>query len=294
MTAESARENVAPAMNATGYFIIEDIEGSEDKMMSFSEKAQRTCPHGVPLDSPERCMACEEISFLRRCEKIITEAGGSIDTISFADKWNEEFNATGSADAMTSEAAATKVSKILASSGLFLVIDTEDPGIKTFTIRPQPEECPHGVSFASQDACDFCSQLQFVQACAYVLQKSDGQLTAKEFCNKWRQTFPNQPEIPEDQAKTTIAQVLNATGVFKTTETEENDILFEFTENTQEAFQDYQRALIQEAMYAHAEKEKEEKKEEIQQQLAGDDIAYEIPKSDSEKSKKVGLGALLD
>ena len=67
-----------------------------------------------------------------------------------------------------------------------------------------------------------------------------------------------------------------------------------------------QRALIQEAMYAHAEKEKEEKKEvgfvfsdilwdlvwfqEIQQQLAGDDIGYEIPKADSVRELMLHAG----
>eukprot|EP00960_Hanusia_phi_P063021 765335-Hanusia_phi.AAC.7 len=263
MSVESARENVAPAMNATGYFIVEEIEGSEDKMLSFSEKAQRTCPHGISLDSPERCMACEEISFLRRwyceiivilpdffptSEKIITEAGGSIDTISFADKWNEvidgsvnqtsspsehlykEFNATGSTDAMTSEAAASKVDSegFTVAIGPDCLSDTEDPGIKTFTLRPQPEE--------QQMASDLSQSTRNTRGTG-----ENDHCPSSQYHGSFQVSFCD----------------------------ESGGRMLTWT---------YQRALIQEAMYAHAEKEREQKQEEIQKQLIEEDLPP-IPKA---------------
>eukprot|EP00287_Rhodomonas_sp_CCMP768_P025588 CAMPEP_0202837040 /NCGR_PEP_ID=MMETSP1389-20130828/44331_1 /ASSEMBLY_ACC=CAM_ASM_000865 /TAXON_ID=302021 /ORGANISM="Rhodomonas sp., Strain CCMP768" /LENGTH=124 /DNA_ID=CAMNT_0049513013 /DNA_START=1 /DNA_END=372 /DNA_ORIENTATION=- len=123
MSPEASRTHVAKALNATGYFDVAPIAGSEEMQFTFNEKAAKMCPHGVPLNSTDRCPLCEKISFLQRSARIVGEAGGSINSTQFSVNWNQIFNAT---TEMTPQDAATQVAQILQESGFFFVIDTED------------------------------------------------------------------------------------------------------------------------------------------------------------------------
>ncbi|KAJ1470558.1 hypothetical protein T484DRAFT_3600826 [Baffinella frigidus] len=142
---------------------------------------------------------------------------------------------------MTKDAAANQVAAILGESGFFLIVDTEDPTIKTFALKPQPKECQHGVPI--EQACSTCSRVRFLQACSYVLNRAGGKLTSTAFAAHWKATFPDQTELPLDKCHTVIAAHLKQSGVFSVEETGDGDEKM-FSIKTDEELLELQKTLL--------------------------------------------------